>query len=106
MRPIWLRTVADECEKLLDEGVPLRGVCLYPILGMPEWHDPSVWTQMGLWDLAPRDGRLERRPHAPSFEALREARRLDRRFAEFRHPQGVTRAAVVEPTGESIENDD
>ena len=34
-------------EALLREGVPLRGVCLYPILGMPEWHDPDIWTPMG-----------------------------------------------------------
>src|SRR5688572_15448755 len=39
MRPFWLSAVADECDKLLQEGIPLRGVCLYPILGMPEWHD-------------------------------------------------------------------
>jgi hypothetical protein len=30
MRPIWLQHVADEAEALLNEGVPLRGVCLYP----------------------------------------------------------------------------
>lgn len=46
----WLREVAREAEKLLLGGVPLRGVCLYPILGMPEWHEPDVWTPMGLWD--------------------------------------------------------
>ena len=80
MRPIWLRTLADECETLLDEGVPLRGVCLYPILGMPEWHEPDVWTRMGLWDLVPKDGRLRREPYGPMFEALREAQRLERRF--------------------------
>jgi hypothetical protein len=84
MRPIWLRTLADDCETLLDEGVPLRGVCLYPILGMPEWHEPDVWTRMGLWDLVPEDGRLRREPHGPMFEALREAQRLERRFAGFR----------------------
>ncbi len=33
MRPIWMQSMADECEKLLNDGVPLRGACLYPILG-------------------------------------------------------------------------
>lgn len=104
MRPIWLRTVADECEKLLEEGVPLRGVCLYPILGMPEWHDQTVWTQMGLWDLVPHPHGLLRKPYVPMFEALEDARRLDRRFAEFRNlsPDDAC-GAVVEPTGESID---
>jgi hypothetical protein len=105
MRPIWLRTVADECEKLIDEGIPLRGVCLYPILGMPEWHEPTVWTRMGLWDLVPRDGRLERELFPPMMDALREAQRLERKFVEFRHgPEApAERSDIVEPTGESIE---
>lgn len=102
-RPEWLRTVADECEQLLDEGVPIRGVCLYPVLGMPEWHDPAVWTQMGLWELVPRPGGLMRQPHAPMFEALRDAQRIDRRFAEFRRPARDAAYAIVEPTGESID---
>jgi hypothetical protein len=47
---------------------------------MPEWHEPAVWTRMGLWDLVRREGKLCREPHAPMFEALREAQRLEHRF--------------------------
>jgi hypothetical protein len=72
-RAAWLHEVAEEAEALLDDGVPLRGVCLYPILGMPEWHARDQWTRMGLWDLAPRNGSLVREPHAPMLEALRAA---------------------------------
>lgn len=105
MRPIWLHAVADECEKLLDEGVPLRGVCLYPILGMPEWHDRSVWARMGLWDLRPRTTGLERQIFLPMLQALRSAQRLERKFAEFRRPGEQTsfHGGRVEPTGESID---
>jgi hypothetical protein len=77
MRPIWLRAVVDECMKLIDDGVPLRGVCLYPILGMPEWHDRRVWTQMGLWELERANGRLERRLYEPMLEALHSAQELE-----------------------------
>jgi hypothetical protein len=73
MRAVWLRELTDECAALLEAGVPLRGVCLYPVLGMPEWHSRDVWTQMGLWDLHPTDERLLRIPHAPTLEALRAA---------------------------------
>ncbi len=104
MRPIWLRTLADECETLLDEGIPLRGVCLYPILGMPEWHEQTMWARMGLWDLAARGGELVREPYPPMWDALREAQRLERKFAEFR---SVARPGApgtrVEPTGETME---
>jgi hypothetical protein len=74
----WLEEVARESEALLVEGVPLRGVCLYPILGMPEWHDPGIWTPMGLWDPVchrnPGEGRLI---CEPMLEALRSVRHVD-----------------------------
>ena len=79
MRPIWLRYVADECETLLNAGVPLRGVCLYPILGMPEWHAPHEWTLMGLWDLVHNQSTLGRKLFDPMMQALRVAQRLETR---------------------------
>ncbi len=104
MRPFWLRNVAEECEKLLDEGVPLRGVCLYPILGMPEWHEPEVWTPMGLWDLVPRGDELIREPFLPMRDALRGAQRLERKFAPFRQaPMETNYNAIAEPSGETME---
>jgi hypothetical protein len=79
LRPVWMEAVADECRKLLDRRVPLRGVCLYPILGMPEWHERGRWTRMGLWDLVPRDGVLKREVCRPLLDALRVAQTLERR---------------------------
>lgn len=77
-RPDWLRCVAEECMLALQDNIPLRGVCLYPILGMPEWHDRRQWTRMGLWDLLDEAGRLEPRVYPPMLDALREAQqRLD-----------------------------
>lgn len=77
MRPVWMTCMAEECEKLIQDGVPIRGACLYPILGMPEWHDPETWTRMGLWDLVRREGRLDRVAYEPMLQALRAAQRLD-----------------------------
>jgi hypothetical protein len=74
----WLAEVARECEILLRDSVPLAGVCLYPILGMPEWHEPNVWTPMGLWDpVCTLDPHGERLVCAPMREALAEASHLD-----------------------------
>jgi hypothetical protein len=57
----WLEEVAREAEVMLHAGLPLHGVCLYPILGMPEWHAPEVWTPMGLWDPVCHRERLDER---------------------------------------------
>jgi hypothetical protein len=66
-------------EQLLDEGVPLGGICLYPILGMPEWHARDQWTRMGLWDLDRQQDVLHRKMCTPMFEALCAAQERQRR---------------------------
>ncbi len=80
MRPLWMRWMAEDVEALLLNSFPVHGVCLYPILGMPEWHEPEVWTRMGLWDLVPdlNTGELRRELHEPTHVAFRQARRLER----------------------------
>ncbi len=96
----WMREVAAQSELLLCEGVPLRGVCIYPILGMPEWHDRDTWTCMGLWDPLCR-----REPHAgrlicePMLEALRHADHLN-----DVHCTALLRAESALPPDRSLQN--
>ena len=73
-------------------GIPLRGVCLYPILGMPEWHDQKRWTQMGLWELSEcnETQTLKRKVCEPMLEALKKAQRIELNLAEGRY--GCTQA--------------
>lgn len=75
-RETWLRELAGECEIVLRAGIPLHGVCIYPVLGMPEWHDPDRWTDMGLWDLQKSNPSLKRVPYAPALKVLPELSRL------------------------------
>jgi hypothetical protein len=70
-RAPWVHALSGIAEALLDDGVPLGGICLYPILGMPEWHDRERWTPMGLWDLRREQDVLRRHAHAPMVAALR-----------------------------------
>lgn len=75
LRATWLSEVANEVETIITSGMKLHGVCLYPILGMPEWHARDEWTQMGLWELQPFNGKLERILHKPMMQALEEIQR-------------------------------
>jgi hypothetical protein len=75
LRAPWLRYVSEEARIALRRGVRLQGICLYPVLGMPEWHEPEVTVPMGLWDLQPGATGRERVPAAEVIEALREERR-------------------------------
>jgi len=74
-RAPYLRYVAEQSIRLLEMGVPLQGVCLYPILGMPEWHSPEEWTRMGLWDLHPNGDVLERVLYEPMCRELIKAQK-------------------------------
>jgi hypothetical protein len=74
----WMREVETEAAALLADDVALGGVCLYPILGMPEWHAPDIWTPMGLWDpLCHTDPSGKRLICTDMLEALKEAKHLD-----------------------------
>ena len=60
-RAEWLRELTDEVCIALRRGVPLQGICLYPIIDRFEWDDPGHWHNCGLWDLSrERDGTLRR----------------------------------------------
>ncbi len=56
----WIREIGEEVAGALRMGVPLEGVCLYPIIDRPDWED-GHWHNSGLWDLQRGgDGRLVR----------------------------------------------
>ena len=60
-RAQWLREMTSELALAIDAGVPLEGVCLYPIIDRFEWEDPSHWHNSGLWDFqADAEGNLVR----------------------------------------------
>ncbi len=72
-RAPWIHELSLMAEELIDEGIALGGVCLYPILGMPEWHARDQWTRMGLWDLEREQDVLQRKACEPMLKALRKA---------------------------------
>ena len=51
----WLDDVAREVALTRARGVPLEGICLYPIIDRHGWDDALHWHRSGLWDVkAPR----------------------------------------------------
>jgi hypothetical protein len=68
-RARWIHELADEVEGLFDASVPLGGICIYPIIGMFDWHRPRRWMPMGLWDCDSGRG-MRRLVHQPMLDAL------------------------------------
>ena len=50
-RADWLDYIASAVRRAVAAGVPIQGICLYPIVDRPDWLDPAHWHRSGLWDL-------------------------------------------------------
>jgi hypothetical protein len=64
----WLRYVCQEVQAALNNGVPLEGICLYPILNHPGWVDDRH-CHNALWDYADSHG--DREIYKPLARELR-----------------------------------
>jgi hypothetical protein len=72
-RPAWLRYIGHEVRRALQAGVPVQGLCLYPVVNHPGWDDDRH-CHNGLWDYA--DSRGHREVYEPLAQELREQQRL------------------------------
>ncbi len=76
-RPKWIKFIQKECYSLLNDGIPLWGICLYPIIDRPDWDDLKTWHRSGLWDLKSNAaGPPQRVLYKPYANALLTAQRL------------------------------
>ena len=67
-RPAWLRYVCEQSRAAIAEGVPLEGICLYPVMNHPGW-DNDRHTQCGMLDFTVENG--ERPVYHPLAAELR-----------------------------------
>jgi beta-glucosidase/6-phospho-beta-glucosidase/beta-galactosidase len=80
-RPAWLRYMCKEVYTAIAAGVPIEGLCLYPIVNHPGWEDDRHCYN-GLFDYADEKGRRE------VYEPL--AQELARQFANVAALQSGT----------------
>jgi beta-glucosidase/6-phospho-beta-glucosidase/beta-galactosidase len=75
-RSAWLRDVAEDVHAACRQGVPVQGICLYPIIDRPDWDNTDQWHSSGLWDLEPLgNGELRRNLDQDFAAALHELQR-------------------------------
>jgi hypothetical protein len=72
-RPEWLSYIGREARAALRGGIPLLGICLYPIVNHPGWVDERH-CHNGLWDYADDLGERER--YEPLARELARQQRL------------------------------
>jgi beta-glucosidase/6-phospho-beta-glucosidase/beta-galactosidase len=57
-RAAWLAEIGEEVRAAMQAGVPVQGICLYPILDYPGWTDGRR-CPVGLWGYPEPDGERE-----------------------------------------------
>jgi hypothetical protein len=100
-RPEWISSVGEQAALLIDQGVPLWGICLYPIVDRPDWDHLQPWHRSGLWDAGDIiDGQPPSRvlyePYAVALleaqalvqQSLQRARRT-KKFQEYSAPFNI-----------------
>jgi polysaccharide biosynthesis protein PelF len=70
-RPPWLRYVCQEVRAAMEAGIPIQGICLYPIVNHPGWINQRH-CHNGLWDYPDDQG--NRPLYRPLARALEEER--------------------------------
>ncbi len=72
-RPAWLRYVGQEVRRAIHEGIPMHGICLYPVVNHPGWEDDRH-CHNGLWDYPDENG--NRAIYEPLARELESQQRL------------------------------
>ena len=72
-RPSWLRYIGQEARAAAAAGVPMEGLCIYPIIDYPGWGDDRH-CYAGLWGYADDEG--HRDIYEPLAEELTHQQRL------------------------------
>lgn len=72
-RAAWITHVSVAIAQAIRDGLPIHGVCIFPVIDRPDWEDRNHWHHSGLWDVEPRGDRLQRVLNEPYAVALREA---------------------------------
>lgn len=54
----WLREITVQCLEARNNGVDLRGICIYPVTDRPDWDDLKCYCHCGIWDLDENSNRI------------------------------------------------
>jgi hypothetical protein len=90
-RPSWLHYVCAEVREAMEAGVPMEGICLYPIIDYPGWDNERI-CHVGLLSAIDDHGR--RSVCAPLARELSRQQELFRELDTVANTQAGTLAAA------------
>lgn len=82
-RAAWIEEIVQECITVINAGIPLLGMCIYPVTDRPDWDDLESYSDCGILDLTATKNRV---PHLPSISAILQSQILISRNLETFDP--------------------
>jgi hypothetical protein len=73
-RASWLRMTMQESLRALNSKIDLHGVCLYPVVDIPDWNS-GQWAKIGIFDIEDKHT-CDRIPCEPYIAELRRWQRI------------------------------
>lgn len=86
-RAEWLKMTMQECLKAIDEGIDLQGVCLYPVVDIPDWNT-GEWAKIGIFDIEDKQS-CERIPVQDYIDELRRWQKILDQPENVEHDHGL-----------------
>ncbi|MEP6465021.1 MAG: amine oxidase [Parafilimonas sp.] len=75
-RPLWITDIAHQLVTILNNNIPLLGVCMYPFIDRPDWDDTITWHHAGIYDVVTENAQLKRVLYQPYADAFQAAQKL------------------------------
>ena len=71
LRVPWWERIFRETDRAIEQGIPVLGICSYPVIDRPDWHDGHL-TNSGFWDFEAGDATCRRIPHEGVLQVVRQ----------------------------------
>ena len=78
----WMDDVGNAALRCLQRGIPLEGICMYPLVDRTDWEHPARWHRCGLWDVKPRPAAFSQSLSPSTLEHFPVSRVLHEPFAQ------------------------
>ena len=73
----WMEDIVNECQAILEAGVPFYGICIYPVIDRPNWDNLAEYHDCGIFDV---DEQLNRIPESELIACIKESQEKLRRL--------------------------
>ena len=66
----WIEEMSDECATASKNGVPMYGICIYPVTDRPDWDNLLSFSNCGIFDLDAMKNRIPEQDYINSIKKL------------------------------------